>query len=67
MSQAVIRSLRRRGYLPLVYPLRAAIDSINGYQQGGLDKGRLPQNCIDQVRYQVGLRMQFFAGDEVLL
>ena len=33
------------------------------YQRSGLHNGRLPQNCIGQVRYQVGLRMQFFAGD----
>ena len=52
--QAVICSLRRRGYLPLEYPLRAVLDSINGYQQRGLHKGRLPQNCIEQVRYQGG-------------
>ncbi|MBR5819245.1 MAG: hypothetical protein IKY50_04495 [Alistipes sp.] len=30
--QEVIRSLRRRGYLPLEYSLRAVIDSINQYQ-----------------------------------
>ena len=38
VSQAVIRSLRRRGYLPLEYPLRAVIDSINGYQRGIIPK-----------------------------
>ena len=31
------------------------------YQQRGLHNGRLPQNCIDQVRYQEGVVMQFFA------
>ena len=61
MYQAVIRSLRRRGYLPLRYPLRAVLDSINQYQRGGLHNGRLPQNCIEPVKYQAGLRMQFFA------
>jgi hypothetical protein len=50
--QAVIRSLRRRGYLPLEYSLRAVNDSINGYQQRGLHKGRLPQNCIERITYQ---------------
>ena len=61
MSQAVIRSLRRRRYLPLRYPLRAVIDSVNGYQQRGLHNGRLPQNCIEPIKYQVGILMQFFA------
>ena len=31
------------------------------YQQRGLHKGRLPQNCIEPIKYQGGLRMQFFA------
>jgi hypothetical protein len=56
--QAVICSLRRRGYLPLEYPLRAV---LNQYQRSGLYNGRLPQNCIEPVKYQVGHQMQFFA------
>ena len=67
MYQAVIRSLRRRGYLPLEYPLRAVIDSINGYQRGGLDNGRLPQNCIERITYQVYILMQFFAMTRLYL
>ena len=65
VPQEVMRSLRRRGYLPLEYPLRALLDSVNWYQQRGLHNGRLPQNCIDQVQYQEGQQMQFLAGDKV--
>ena len=61
MYQAVICSLRRRGYLPLEYPSSAVIDSVNGYQRGGLHNGRLPQNCIERITYQVYILMQFFA------
>ena len=31
------------------------------YQQRGLHNGRLPQNCIEPIKYQVDILMQFFA------